>query len=172
MNELRGAKRLIIPGKIEQRYADEKIEIGGEMQSPWQGFILREILVEDYNVDPAVIEWIRSDGGTFEAVRSIVDKIRDLGLQFREVIVVTNKYHHERVYEMLRDFRAYEVCVRSAESLLMAADETRCEKFLAVHLDQRALRARYLDEAKGVGAFISRRYNSRRHGWKKTPVFR
>jgi len=168
---MKGAKRIVIPGKVEQRYADECIWIDGFESEPWQGYILRKILTEDLGVDSRLVEWIKSDAGSIEAIRAILTYVRDHGLQYKDIVIVTNAYHFERVYHILQDERAYEVRILSAETLLLMESEENAKLLADVYKGPNLL-ARMLDEWGGAGALLKRAYSPRRHGWKKFPVFR
>lgn len=169
--DMKGTERLVIPGKVEQRYGQERIWIDGLESEPWQGYLLRKILTKDLGVDPTVVEWIKSDGGTVEAIRAILGHIQEHGLQYRDVAIVTNGYHLERVYQILQDARAYEVRILSAESLLLMEDEKNRAVISNKYKGPDFLR-RMGDEWVGVAAWLKRAYAPKRHGWKKMPTFR
>lgn len=99
--------RMLIPGKDEKRFKGRMIEIDGKQSLPWQGYLIRKILIEDYGCDPARIDWVPSTGSTNNAAEAARKYLEDNDIVPQEGIVeFTTSFYH---------------CVRTASRVLRRA---------------------------------------------------
>lgn len=83
------AKRLVLAGGNEGRYKDELQPINRAMA-------IRQMLVVDYDIDTARIDWFESRSNTGGNIQIIRDVMAKQGLDISQVALMSNLYHTVR----------------------------------------------------------------------------